>query len=97
MPSAKGLFHKAVALSGNSLKGGDKSYSEKLGSYVLKEAGLSVSQIDKLQDMPWKDYYAIANKASMKLRAETGVTGMMGGFGPVADGVYLPQEPFYSR
>lgn len=24
------------------------------------------------------------------------VSGMMGGFGPVADGVYLPQEPFYS-
>jgi len=96
MPSAKGLFHKAVALSGNSLKGGDKSYSEKLGSYILKEAGLSVSQIDKLQDMPWKDYYAIANKAGMKLRTETGVTGMMGGFSPVADGVYLPQQPFYS-
>jgi para-nitrobenzyl esterase len=96
MPSAKGLFHKAVALSGNSLKGSEKSYSEKLGSYILKEAGLSVTQIDKLQDIPWKDYYAIANKAGMKLRAETGATGMMGGFGPVADGVYLPQQPFYS-
>jgi para-nitrobenzyl esterase len=96
MPSAKGLFHKAVALGGNSLKGGEKSMSEKLGSYVLKEADLSVSQIDKLQDIPWRDYYAIANKASMKLRAETGVTGMMGGFGPVADGVFLPQHPFYT-
>jgi para-nitrobenzyl esterase len=96
MPSAKGLFHKAVALSGNSLSGGKKDYSEKLGSYILKEAGLSISQIDKLQEIPWKDYYAIANKAGMKLRAETGATGMMGGFGPVADGVYLPQQPFYS-
>jgi para-nitrobenzyl esterase len=96
MPSAKGLFHKAVALSGNILSGGQMDYSEKLGSYILKEADLSVSQIDKLQDMPWKDYYAIANKAVMKLRTETGVTGMMGGFGPVADGIYIPQQPFYS-
>lgn len=96
MPSAKGLFHKAVALSGNTLSGGLKDYSEKLGSYILKETGLSASQIDKLQEMPWKDYYAIANKASMKLRTETGVSGMMGGFGPVADGIYLPQQPFYS-
>jgi para-nitrobenzyl esterase len=100
MPSAKGLFHKAVALSGNSLKGGEKSYSEKLGSYILKEAGLAESQIDKLQDMPWKDYNAIANKASMKLIKETGVTdlmaALMAGFSPVADGVYLPQQPFYS-
>jgi para-nitrobenzyl esterase len=96
MPSAKGLFHKAVALSGSSLSGGKKDYSEKLGSYILKEAGLPISQIDKLQEIPWKDYYAIANKAGMKLRAESGATGMMGGFGPVADGVYLPQQPFYS-
>ena len=96
MPSAKGLFHKAVALSGNTLNGGKKDYSEKLGSYILKEAGLSASQIDKLQEMPWKDYYAIANKASMKLRTETGAAGMRGGFGPVADGIYLPQQPFYT-
>jgi para-nitrobenzyl esterase len=100
MPSAKGLFHKAVALSGNILSGGKKDYSEKLGSYVLKEAGLSPSQIDKLQDMPWKDYYAIANKAGMKLIKENGITDAMAtlmlGFGPVADGVYLPQQPFYS-
>jgi len=96
MPSAKGLFHKAVALSGSTLNGGQKDYSEKLGSYILQEAGLSASQIDKLQELPWKDYYAIANKAGIKLRTETGVTGFMGGFGPVADGHYIPQQPFYS-
>ncbi len=96
MPSAKGLFHKAVALSGNTLSGGHKDSSEKLGSYILKEAGLSVSQIDKLQEMPWKDYYAIANKASARLRKESGAAGMMRGFGPVADGIYIPQQPFYS-
>jgi para-nitrobenzyl esterase len=96
MPSAKGLFHKAVALSGSTLNGGQKDYSEKLGSYILKEAGIEAAQIYKLQDMPWRDYYAIANKASMKLRTETGVTGMMGGFGPVADGLYIPQQAFYN-
>jgi len=100
MPSAKGLFHKAVPLSGNMLSGGKKDHSEKLGSYILKGAGLSVSQIDKLQDLPWKDYYAIANKASMKLIKESGITNMMAtlmaGFSPVADGVYLPQQPFYT-
>jgi len=42
MPSAKGLFHKAVVLSGAGVKSGEKEYSEKLGSYVLKEAGLKI-------------------------------------------------------
>ena len=95
MPSAKGLFHKAVALSGSALKVGEKSNSEKLASYILKEAGLTPSQIDKLQEMPWRDYYGITRKAGMKLREETGVTGMMGGFSPVADGIYVKQHPFF--
>jgi len=67
MPSAKGLFHKAVALSGTASKIGEKSNSEKLASYVLKEAGLTSSQLDKLQEIPWRDYYGIARKANLKL------------------------------
>jgi para-nitrobenzyl esterase len=96
MPSAKGLFHKAVALSGSMLTGGDKNFSEKLGAYTLKEAGLSAAQMDKLQEMPWRDYYLIANKAAAKLREETGVTGFRAGFGPVANGVDIPQQPYFS-
>ncbi|MDP4224604.1 MAG: carboxylesterase family protein, partial [Bacteroidota bacterium] len=95
MPSAKGLFHKAVALSGSALKVGEKSNSEKLAFYVLKEAGLTPSQIDKLQEMPWRDYYGIASKANMKLREETKEAGMMSGFNPVADGTYVTQHPFF--
>ena len=97
MPSAKGLFHKAVVLSGASLQAGEKDYSEKLGSYVLKEAGLSRSQVDKLQQLPWKEYYDIATRASQKLNEEMGpsVGLMRRGFSPVVDGYYLPQHPYY--
>jgi para-nitrobenzyl esterase len=94
MPDAKGMFHKAVVLSGAGLSVGDKEYSEKLGSYILKEAGMTPSQIAKLQEMPWRDYYVLANQAAMKLRQESEATGMMGGFSPVADGTYLPQQPY---
>ena len=94
MPSAKGLFHKAVALSGSSLRSGEKSNSEKLAAYILKEAGLNASQLDKLQEMPWRDYYALTRRASAKMREEGGATGMMGGFSPVVDGKILPQHPF---
>jgi len=100
MPAAKGLFHKAVVLSGAGTKSGEKEYSEKLGSYVLKEAGLKPSEIAKLQAMPWKDYLAIANKAQQTLTAElakagAAPAGMRRGFSPVVDGVVLPQHPYF--
>ena len=63
VPAAKGLFHKAVVLSGASRKAGDKTYSERLGAAVFKEAGLSPDDMAKVQNMPWKDFYAIATRA----------------------------------
>jgi para-nitrobenzyl esterase len=96
MPSAKGLFHKAVVLSGAALYAGDKEHSEGLGAYVLREAGLRPTQVDQLQQLPWRDYYAIATRASQKSNAEVrgAFEGMRRGFGPVVDGRYLPQHPY---
>jgi para-nitrobenzyl esterase len=96
MPAAKGLFHKAVVLSGASIRSGEKEYAEKLGACVLKEAGLTPAQIGKLQGMPWKDFYAIATKAQQKLAAEQPAGGnmMRRGFSPFVDGTILPQHPY---
>ncbi len=95
MPSAKGLFHKAVVLSGATVRSGDKEYSEKLGAYVLKEAGLGPTDVDKLQAMPWQQYLTIANRAQQKLAAEMGPGGMMRrGFNPIVDGTIIPQDPY---
>jgi len=97
MPSAKGLIHKAVVLSGAGTRSGEKEYSEKLGAYILKEAGFSAGQISKLQEIPWLDYIMIANRAASKLAQESGPgpSGMRRGFNPVVDGVFLPQHPYY--
>src|SRR3990170_1287087 len=97
MPSARGLFHKAIVLSGASLRSGEKEYSEKLGHYILKEAGLSSSQVEKLQEMSWKEYYAIATSAADKLNNELGpaARGMRRGFSPVVDGSILLQHPYF--
>jgi para-nitrobenzyl esterase len=94
MPSARGLFHKAVVLSGATIRSGDKEYSEKLGAYVLKEAG--VADVEALQALPWHQYLALANRAQQKLSAEMGSGGIMRrGFSPVADGTIIPQDPYY--
>ncbi|HEY3439614.1 MAG TPA: carboxylesterase family protein [Paludibaculum sp.] len=97
MPSAKGLFHKAVVLSGASRKSGEKALSEKLGATVLKEAGLTPAELDKLQAMPWKDFYAVATRAQQTLAREAGPGaggGLMRGFSPVVDGSILPSHPY---
>ncbi len=96
MLEAKGLFHKAVPLSGSTTQAMDQEYSRKVGQYILKEAGLKPSELDKLQQMPWKEYLVIANMASRKCAEETGVIGFRGGFGPVADGVNIPAGKFFA-
>src|SRR6478609_8117537 len=97
MPSAKGLFHKAVPLSGSSLKATEKDQAEKLAGYVLKEAGLTSNDMDKLQQMPWKQYYEFATRALTKFREELKLPAFGGGagFAPVVDGTYLPQHPYH--
>ena len=96
MPKAKGLFHKAVPLSGSTIKAMDQTASQKLGEYILKEAGLSASEVEKLQEIPWKDYILLANKAAQKFAAENTGTGVRGGFSPVADGTNIPKGQFFS-
>lgn len=95
MPSAKGLFHKGVVLSGASLKAVEKDQAEKLASYVLKEAGLTFNDMEKLQQMPWQQYYEFATRALTKFRQDMKLPMVGGGgFGPVVDGSYLPQHPY---
>lgn len=98
MPEAKGLVHKAVALSGFYIKGMDKAYAQELGRYILKEAGIAISQIHKLQEMPWKEYIELALRAERRMEKEKGSSGMrFGNFGPHADGRHIPLGEFYSN
>lgn len=95
MPAAKGLVHKGVALSGSSTGANDRYYSQKLGGMILAEAGLSPSEVDKLQQMPWEEYMEIAERVAAKMRRENPGTGR-GGFSPVADGFNIPEGEFWS-
>jgi para-nitrobenzyl esterase len=63
----------------------------------LKEAGLKASEIEKLQQIPWIEYNKIADKAASKLNEELGSSagGFRRGFNPVADGIILPQHPYF--
>ncbi len=98
MPSAKGLFHKAVALSGSSLAGTNKEYAEKLGLKVMEEAGLKPGEVEKLQQIPWREYIDIANRAAEKMADEAKRMNIpRGGFAPVGDGVSLNEGAFFKE
>ena len=97
MPATEGLIHRAVPLSGSTTQGFDQEYTRLVGAYILREAGLNPSQIGQLQEMPWEDYIHLANRASRKCAEEHGGSGMRrGSFGPVADGVHIPEGTFFS-
>lgn len=97
MPAAKGLFHKAVALSGSSLIGVNKNYAEKLGAKVLEEAGFKIGEFEKLQQMPWLEFIQIANRTVAKFSDEAKKMGIQReGFSPVSDGIHLSSEPFFT-
>ena len=87
MPSAKGLVHKAVALSGNAVSATDQASSSAIGAAILKTVR---GNVKKLQEMPWEEYYTLAHKVAAELGG-----GGMGGFSPVADGDVLPADGFF--
>lgn len=96
MPAASGLIHKVVPLSGSTTSALEQESSQALGTYILREAGLDASEIDKLQEMSWQDYLALAYRAQQAYVKDVGPAGMRGSFRPVADGVNIPKGTFFS-
>jgi para-nitrobenzyl esterase len=97
MPSAKGLFHKAVALSGSSLSGTNKEFAEQLGLKIMEEAGLKPGDIKGLQKLSWREYIDIANKAAAKMGdVAKRMNIARAGFSPVGDGQYLASGDFFT-
>ncbi|MBR4381702.1 MAG: carboxylesterase/lipase family protein [Bacteroidaceae bacterium] len=92
MPETKGLVHKAVALSGNSNNATSQSYSRELGKFIVK---YSKKTVEQLQSMPWRDYLKLANEAAQEFNKTQNMTGMRGGFAPVADGKHIPAAGYY--
>jgi len=102
MPSAKGLFHKAVVQSGSISRVMDKKYSRRIGTYTVQELGLSPSDADKIRAVPYKDLYDACQRAIGKVRDEMKGDGALSenileailtGTEPTVDGATLPHHP----
>lgn len=94
MPDAKGLFHKAIALSGNTVKANPKEYSAMMCQTILKEAGVDKTSVDSLQRLSTQDYMRISQKALEAMKNEN--SGWRNGFAPVGDDVVIPMGTLFS-
>ena len=85
MPSAKGLFHRAVVQSGAAIRGTPKEAGAKLAEDFLSRLSVTPKDIDKLQTLPMEQILEAA-------RAANGKPPINGS--PVVDGHTLPGDPF---
>jgi para-nitrobenzyl esterase len=97
MPSAKGLFHRAIVQSGPYLKFQTREASRAITEDVMRQLGVARGDLDSLQQVP-VDRLAGAGAEAMKravpprpvFRRTFGEVGWQ----PVVDGVVLPHDPF---
>lgn len=96
MPSAKGLFHKAINQSGAMRSGiPEKTQTQAIGAEVLKELGLTKDNVDQIQTIPFQELADAGSRAlktiSDKMKAEGKEVGGFGlNWGPSLDGKVLP-------
>ena len=86
MPSAKGLFHRAIAMSGSAFRGATRQNATKAAEEFLARLGLKSNQLDELQKMPWRQLREAFEK-------RPGIQGLA--TGPVVDGKSLPTDQWY--
>jgi para-nitrobenzyl esterase len=94
MPAAKGLFHRAIVMSGAGIRLAEHERATKLAEAVLAELGLKADQLDQLQAMPFERLLAAIDPAQKKLPPPGFRLLDRYGFGPVVDGRDLPHHPF---
>ena len=102
MPSAKGLFHKAIVESGSIFNLMDPKYSRRIGAATVARLGLKPAQIDHLADVPYPQLLAAYREAVQQVSAEARQDGalptnfldmILFGQCPVVDGEIIPFQP----
>jgi para-nitrobenzyl esterase len=94
MPAAKGLFHKAVVLSGSHLRQIAPETSARLAQGVLDVLGLVRGDVAKLHDLTTEQLLTAGIAAQRKLGPGAGPGSPAPNWGPVVDGRVIPQHTF---
>ncbi len=92
MPSAKGLFNRAIIESGAAIRVVDRDAAVRNSELLLAKLGIEKSNVRELQKLPVEKIMA-AHFAVMK--ENPGIDQMTAGYSPTVDGKILPQHPFH--
>jgi para-nitrobenzyl esterase len=92
MPSAKGLFHRAVIESGISIRVVERDIATRNAKLLLKQLGISRTDVRQAQQLPLNQIMA----AYFAVYRELGsIDPSLMGFSPCIDPIILPQHPFH--
>jgi para-nitrobenzyl esterase len=92
MPSAKGLFHRAIIESGAALQVAGRDVAIRNAEQLLAKLGIQKADVHDIQKLPVEKimaaYFAVVKEG-------VGVDQTVSGFVPTVDGKILPQHPFH--
>jgi para-nitrobenzyl esterase len=90
LPAARGLFHRAIALSGAARNIRDRALGTRIAADLLKRVGLAARDMNGIRDIPAEQLYrAGAELLVSSVDGELDVEPFL----PVIDGKVLPKHP----
>jgi para-nitrobenzyl esterase len=94
VPAARGLFHRAIVMSGAAIRLTERERAGNLAEAVLKQLGLTRLQFGELQTLPFERLIAAIGPAKEMVGPPAAPRLDRYDFGPVVDGAVLPGHPF---
>jgi para-nitrobenzyl esterase len=97
IPSAKGLFHKAIIESSPALHGKEVKEATKSAEKVMAALGLKPNEVDKLQQLPADRLLDVSRdleRQSSSGHMDGAPTGDVNWMSPAVGNRYLPAHPF---
>lgn len=94
MPSAKGLYQKAIIQSGAALNAAPRAYATALGGALTDVLGVRAGDVAGLAAVDTQKIFASQESAVQQVRSLEAAGFLTGGFTPSIDGKALPRGPF---